>query len=348
MPLELLLKGKQSISLETYEELPLMPDEVRARGLLSAISHGTELSLYLGSSPFHDKRFDTERRLFVAVDDHATYPARLGYEWVGLVEEIGSNVEGYQKGDLVHLPLPHRQTQTYKPAEFSRLGVTGPLPDGLAPEEACFLASTSIALQAIHDAHIKIGDHVAVFGLGVLGLLSVQLARLSGATRIDGIDPIAGRRHLAQQLGATRLINSREIDVGLAMREDGPGADVAIEFSGSYEALHQAIRSVRMGGSVVAAGFYQGGCEELRLGEEWLHNRISMVASSRGWGNTHRDFPRWDRARLRATSISLLRSGQLEVTSFISHRIPFTKVSNAYELIEDGTSNPLKILLIYE
>lgn len=80
---------------------------------------------------------------------------------------------------------------------------------------------------------------------------------------------------------------------------------MAIEFSGSYAALHQAIRCVRMAGPGLAAGFYQGGGTELRLGEEWHHNRVSMVSSLRGWGNPHRDYPLWDRARVREMAISL-------------------------------------------
>jgi threonine dehydrogenase-like Zn-dependent dehydrogenase len=181
----------------------------------------------------------------------------------------------------VHLPLPHQETQTFEPAALAIQGVTGPLPDGLAPERAVFLGSTAIALQAVHDAQIKVGDHVIVFGLGVLGLLAVSLARKAGASRITAVDPVAKRREWAEALGAHQMLDPHSVDVGLALKQAGGGADVAIEFSGSYTALQQAVRSVCMGGLVVAAGFYQGEARGLNLGEEWLHNRITMVASMR-------------------------------------------------------------------
>ncbi len=112
---------------------------------------------------------------------------------------------------------------------------------------------------------------------------------------------------------------------------------MAIEFSGSYAVLHEAIRSVRMAGLVVAAGFYQGGGEALRLGEEWHHNRITMVASSRGWGNVHRDYPAWDRARLRAAALTLIKNDHIKPEGFITHRIPFDHAQKAYELIDRGS-----------
>lgn len=314
---------------------------------MSAISHGTEISLFRGTSPFHNKAFDPKLRLFTEATPENAYPAKLGYEWVGRVIEVGDEVQEYQLGDLVHLPFPHGQTRTFVPSEMLGLGVTGPLPESIAPEQAIFLGTTSIALQAIHDAHIKVGDHVIVFGLGVLGLLAVQLARLNGAQWIDAVDPIVSRRQLAQTFGANRTFDPNETDIGLALKTDGTGADVAIEFSGSYAALHQAIRSVRMAGLVVAAGFYQGGGDELRLGEEWLHNRISMVASLRGWGNPHRDYPMWDRSRLRRTSISLIAEGQLQVKGLLTHKIKFERAQEAYEMIDSGTPDVLKVAFEY-
>ncbi len=347
MPKELILAAERKIQIEPYEETPLAPNEVRAKAIMSAISHGTEINLYRGTSPFHDKSFDTSKRLFVNDTDGLTYPMRLGYEWVGEVVSVGKDVFNYNVGDLVHLPSPHRQTQTFTPEVIAKLGVIGSLPDRLNPEKAVFLASTSIALQAIHDAHIKVGDHVVIFGLGVLGLLTVQLARLNGASRIDAVDPIKERRNLAEKFGATNVFDPLETDVGLETRSDSHGGDVAIEFSGNYVALHDAIRSVRMGGLVVAAGFYQGGATGLRLGEEWLHNRVNMVASTRSWGNPHRDYPLWDRPRLREASVKLLSEGNLDTSGLLTHRIPFEQATEGYELIDTSSPDVIKVVLQY-
>ncbi len=347
MPRELLLTSPRQIALAPYDEPPLAADQVRAQAVLSAISHGTELALYRGTSAFHERRFDPALRLFVASAGQTPYPTRLGYEWIGRVVEVGAAVRGYQPGDLVHLPLPHRETHTFEPAKMAGLGVAGPLPAALRPDQAAFLSSTSIALQAVHDARIKVGEHVLIFGLGALGLLTVQLARRSGAGRVDAVDPIGSRRDLALELGADNAFDPTAIDLGLALKQGEPGADVAVEFSGSYAALHEAIRCVRQGGLVVAAGFYQGGAQALRLGEEFHHNRVTMVASQRGWGNPHRDHPLWDRPRLRAVAMDLLASGRLHVETLITQRIPFARAADAYALLDHGAPDAIKVFMTY-
>lgn len=344
MPKELLVTSPFEITLSPYDEPPLKAGEVRAEAVLSALSHGTELSLYRGTAPFHERAFDPSLRLFLPAEAAQSYPTRLGYEWVGHVTEVAPDVAGFVVGDPVHLPLPHRETHTFAAAEMAAIGV-GPLA-GLEPERAALLQSTGIALQALHDARVKIGDVVVIFGLGALGLLAVQLARLGGATEVVAVDPLPARRSLALKTGATLTLDPTTEDVGLRLREWG-GADVAIEFSGVYAALNEAIRSVRVAGLVVAAGFYQGGGAALRLGEEWHHNRVTMVSSQRGWGNPHRDAPAWDRARLRRTAAKLLGSGALDVSAFVTHRFPFARATDAYALIDKHPEEVLKVVLEY-
>jgi len=194
MPRELLLTGPREIRIVPCDDAPLQPDEIRAQAVLSGISHGTELSLYRGTAPFHDESFDLDLRLFVDAAEGVMFPAKLGYEWVGRVTEVGADVSGFKAGDLIHLPFHHRETHTARPAERTMLGYVEPLPPSLDPDRAIVLALAGVALQAIHDAHIKLGDRVAIFGLGAIGLLAVQLARLNGALWIDAVDPIARRR----------------------------------------------------------------------------------------------------------------------------------------------------------
>ena len=188
-----------------------------------------------------------------------------------------------------------------------------------------------------------------MFGLGVFGLLAVQLARLSGARWIAGVDPIAGRRELAGRLGADAVLDPAAADVGSEIKVGAGrgGVDAAIEFSGRYSALHAALRSARLAGTVVAAGFYTGGAgDELRLGEEWHHNRLTLVSSMSGWGAPHREAG-WDRPRLRATVLELIASGRLEVDALVTQRIPFAQAAGAYDLIDREPETTLKVLLEY-
>jgi 2-desacetyl-2-hydroxyethyl bacteriochlorophyllide A dehydrogenase len=346
---ELLLVGPSDVRLSAYEEAPLQANEVRAQAVLSGISHGTELNIYRGTSPFHSKRFDKELRMFVEDADGQAYPRNLGYEWVGRVTEIGSQVTGFKAGDLVHLPSPHRQTQTFVAGKQTLLGEVWPLPAGFDPDRAVMLALAGVALQTVHDAHVKIGDRIAIFGLGTIGLLAVQLARLNGAGWIEAIDPIPTRRKLAEAFGADRTLDPNSCNVAYEIKTTSPqrGVDTAIELSGNYGALNDAIRSVCVGGTVVAAGFYPGGGTALHLGEEWHHNRVTMVSSMGVWGCPHRDHPAWNRARIHETAAGLLERGLLRTDGLITHRFPFECAADAYRLIDQRPEDVVKVVLTY-
>jgi 2-desacetyl-2-hydroxyethyl bacteriochlorophyllide A dehydrogenase len=348
MPSELQLTGPRSIALAPYEEAALERNEIRAEAIVSGISHGTELALYRGVSPFGGKRFDLDLRLFVEDASAQAYPMLLGYEWVGKVTETGEDVKEVRPGDLVHLGLPHRQTQTVAIAvdPFAHWTV---LPAVFEPERGALLRSTAIALQAIHDAQIEVGARVAVYGLGVFGLLAVQLARLSGASWIAALDPILSRRTLAERLGADLVLDPTGCDSAreIKLATERKGVDVAIEFSGRYSALHEAIRSARLAGTVVTAGFYVGDAgSELRLGEEWHHNRLTLVGSMSGWGAPQRQAG-WDRRRLGVAALDLLAQGRLAVDELVTQRIPFERAADAYDLIDRDPEQTLRVVLTY-
>jgi 2-desacetyl-2-hydroxyethyl bacteriochlorophyllide A dehydrogenase len=345
MPVELLLAAPGEIELAEYEDVEPGPEQVHAQALVSSISHGTELTLFLGRSPFGGKSFDPELRLFVEAAA-SEYPARLGYEWVGEVTATGSSGLGVSVGERIHAALPHRETQLI---DVRGLVPWSVLPADLPVERAAMLQSATIALQAVHDAELRIGDRVAVFGLGVFGLMSVELARISGASFVVAVDPIGERRAFAERLGADWTLDPAATDVGaeIKRREGARAIDVAIEFSGRYDALQQAIRSVRLAGRVVAAGFYAGAGGDLRLGEEWHHNRLTLVSSMQGWGAPSR-FTGWDRPRLRAAALELLAEGRLASESFVTHRFAFASAADAYRLIAERPTEALRVLLDYD
>jgi 2-desacetyl-2-hydroxyethyl bacteriochlorophyllide A dehydrogenase len=324
MSRELIVTAPRTVAIVERGDPVLEPGQLRARAVVSGISHGTELQLWRGTSAFRGRRFDTDLRLFIADDAGEGFPLRLGYEWVGVVEEG----DGLPAGTLVHLARPHAETHVFS------AGDAFVLPEGLAAERATMLQSATIALQAVHDASLKLGDRVAIFGLGTFGLLAVQLARLSGAGRIAAVDPLESRRALAATLGADYV----------DAEEAGGRVDVAIEFSGTYGGLEAAMRSVRVTGTVVAAGFYGEG--ELALGREFHHNRLTLLASQGGWGLPPRD-ERWPRARGRTYVAELLAADRLRVDELVTHRIPFEEAASAYALADERPSDVLRMILLY-
>jgi threonine dehydrogenase-like Zn-dependent dehydrogenase len=330
------------------EDAPaLRSREVRLRALVSGVSHGTELNLYRGTSAFADRVFDRDLRAFVRPDPpRPAYPATLGYELVGTVDEVGAEVRELQPGDLVHVGAPHRNEAVLDLDVAA--GSTYPpvlLPAGGPLERWLFVSLGAVALVAAHDARIKLGDRVVVIGLGAIGLLLVQMARRAGADRISAVDPVASRRELALELGADEVFDPPG---AVAIKRSAGGADVAIETSGNTAGLHDAIAAAGLGGTVVTVGFYQGGADEVRLGEEWHHNRLDMVSSMGAWGAPHRSFPAWDRPRVMRTVVDLLASGALRVDGLPVRHFPFEQAVEAYGWLDANPNEAVKVALTYD
>jgi hypothetical protein len=178
---------------------------------------------------------------------------------------------------------------------------------------------------------------VSVHGLGAIGLLTVQMCRLDGIQNVIGVDPDRGRRKLALDFGATHVLDpSAERSVALAVRDmnDGNGVDVAIDVSGSDRGLQGALAAAGLGANVVAAGFYQGGAGNLRLGEEFHHNRLSIIASIGGWGAPNRHAPLWNRRRVMAAATNLLFTDRVSVEGMLDGRFPFDRAPEAYQWLD--------------
>src|SRR4029453_11505602 len=123
MPKELILNSPRQLAIADYEDRALGPDDVRAEAILSGISHGTEMNLYSGNSPFEDRYFDPDLRLFLPRSEGKTAGAsRIGYEWVGRVTEVGGAVVRFEEGDLVPLPFHHSQAHTFKVGQQTMVG----------------------------------------------------------------------------------------------------------------------------------------------------------------------------------------------------------------------------------
>jgi 2-desacetyl-2-hydroxyethyl bacteriochlorophyllide A dehydrogenase len=354
IPRRLLLVGPRQVELRPLEVRPLRAGEARLQTLYSGISHGTELNHYRGASPFASFRFDGELRVFRSRDDEASaYPMPMGYELVSRVAEVAADVTRLAVGDLVHTDSEHAEETIVDVEQAARsdLYPLVKLPTEFDPTVGVYISLGAVALQAVHDARVKVGDSVAVFGLGTVGLMTVQLARLSGAAWVAGVDPIAERRAVAEQCGAAVTVDPGEqiASAGIAVKEQAPGnVDVAIETSGSYAGLHEAIRSVAVGGRVVTVGFYHGDGSNLRLGEEWHHNRVEMVSSMGVWGCPHRDYPLWGRTRMMQSVVDLLANGGLDVSQFPVRFFPFEQAAAAYALLDSDPAATLKVGLRYE
>lgn len=343
MPREFVVIAPGVIEFHEYTEPQIQADEVRIKSLVSGIKTGTEMSLYQGKTPFLNQQFDPKLRLFIPAEQQGLYPCNLGSWLSGTVMEVGSKVTNFKPGDRVHGGLPHRPTNVCKEDELY------PLKEGMDPETALFVDPTIFALQAVHDAQIKVGDNVAIFGMGALGLLAVQIARLNGAERIFAVDVLAHRLKLASRFGADECLDASSCDAGIEIkkRTDGKGVDVGIEISGAYTALQSAIRSVHPGGLLVTASYFKGNGNQLNLGAEWHHNRLTLVSSMPVWGMPHRNYPMWDSKRIEHTALRLLETNQLETSPMIEKRFSYSNAVEAYQFINADPGAAVKVLLEY-
>jgi 2-desacetyl-2-hydroxyethyl bacteriochlorophyllide A dehydrogenase len=339
------ISGPRIVEILPEEQSPLAAGEVRLRTKYSGISAGTELTAYRATNPYLDKMWNPEQRLFGPGTPTHDYPLLgWGYEEVGEVIECAADVTDVHVGDIVWGIWGHR-SHTVQTAQYASARLLDPAAD---PRIGIFSQIGAIALNVVLDADIHVGETVAVFGLGVPGQLVAQFARLNGA-RVIAIDGVRPRRKLASVLGADEVIDPGEGEVAERVRDltGGRGADVCLEISGNYAALHEAVRSVAYNSKVCAAGFFQGGATALRLGEEFHHNRVQLVCSQIS-GVSQSLQHRWDRYRLAATAMRFATDGRLKVTDLISHTFPAGDVADAYRLLDERPAEALQVMLDYD
>jgi alcohol dehydrogenase len=304
------------------------------------------------------------------------YPVKeglvVGHEPVGVVEALGPGVTGYAPGDrvIVGAITPCGQcraclsgdgsqcshgSHAYQAMGGWRFGNTidgcqaeyvlvpdamanlCPVPDELTDEQVLMCPDImSTGFSGAESGRIRIGDIVAVFAQGPIGLCATAGARLSGATTIFGVDGIAGRLAMSRKCGADVTLNFHEVDpVAEIMRlTDGRGVDVAIEALGTQTTFEQALRVLRPGGTLSSLGVYSRdltipvGAFAAGLGD----NRIVTTLCPGG------------KERMRRL-ISVIRSGRVDLTAMVTHRYKLDDIEAAYDLFGHQRDGVLKVAI---
>jgi 2-desacetyl-2-hydroxyethyl bacteriochlorophyllide A dehydrogenase len=333
------------VSVAHIPQQDLEPGQVRVRTSYSGVSAGTELTAYRGTNPYVRSAWDTETRLFADREDtEPGYPLEgWGYSEVCEVVEVApADGPSPRVGDVVWGIWGHR-SETCLEAGVAARQV---LPKGVPAEVGSFARVGSVALNAVLAAQCGIGSTVVVLGQGVIGLLATAFAVRSGS-RVIAVDGIEVRRHQALAYGADEAL-APDADVARRVRAltANRGADAVIELSGSYVGLHEGIRIAGPEARVVAAGFYQGPAEALRLGEEFHHNRVSIIPSQIGAVALQLQ-PRWSRERLTEAVMAELAGPGPDVMGLVSHRYPVHQVAEAFELLDQRPADALQVLLSF-
>jgi len=208
-----------------------------------------------------------------------------------------------------------------------------PLPAPLTEADGAMLEPLGIAIHALDLAHLRMGARVGVFGCGPIGLLLVQLARLTGAQAVLATDLHDYRLRLAKTAGATATFNAAREDPVAAMLEatGGRGAEVVFEAAGAPETPDQAAQLAAALGTVVVVGI----CAD---------NRTAFTAApARRKGLTVKISRRMK--PVYARTIALAAHGMVDLESFVSHRVPLKAGPRAFQALADYHEDAAKVVI---
>lgn len=297
----------------------------------------------------------------------------IGHEPVGIIEKLGSAVQGYQEGQRVIAgaitPSGHSAAclcgyhsqdgagtkHGFKPMGGWRFGNTidgsqaeylvvpdamtnlAPIPDTLTDEQVLMCPDImSTGFSGAESGKVKIGDVVAVFAQGPIGLCATAGARLMGATTIIGVDTVPARMEIARKMGADHIVDFRSVNaVEEIMRiTDGRGVDVAIEALGRQETFEAALRVLRPGGTLSSLGVYSSDLN-IPLGPFLAGLGDHTIVTTLCPGG---------KERMRRL-MEVIASSRLDTRPLVTHRFTLDQIEQAYELFANQRDGVLKVAI---
>jgi len=289
----------------------------------------------------------------------------IGHEAVGTIHELGPGVEGYRIGQRVmtgaitpcgqcEACLRNDRSQCGGPLGGWKLGNTidgtqaeyvliphaqanlAPIPDALSDRQVLLLADiASTGFSAAERGNVRLGDSVAVFAQGPIGLCATLGARLRGAGRIIAVDSDPNRLRMAREFGATDVIEaSPEVADQIRRLTAGTGVDVAIEALGAQETFENALRSLRPGGTLSSLGVYSG------------HLKVPLDAFGAGLADHQIVTTLCPGGKERMCRLMrLVESHRIDLAPLLTHRFRLDQIGEAYELFSSRRENVLKVAI---
>jgi threonine dehydrogenase-like Zn-dependent dehydrogenase len=297
----------------------------------------------------------------------------IGHEPVGVIEKLGSAVTGYREGQRViagaitpsgysnaSLAGDHAQDgpgtpHGWKPMGGWKFGNTidgcqaeyvlvpdamanlSPVPDGLSDEEVLMCPDIlSTGFAGAESGNVRIGDTVAVFAQGPIGLCATLGARLMGASAIFAVETVPARAAVAKKLGADHVVDFRKVDVVDEIRRltGGRGVDVAIEALGTQGTFEAALRVLRPGGTLSSLGVYSSDL------------KIPLDAFTAGLGDNKiiTTLCPGGKERMRRL-LSVVAAGRADLKALVTHRFKLADIEAAYDLFANQRDGVLKVAI---
>ena len=319
------------------EEIPaLLPGEVLVKSILSAISPGTETLIYRDQAP---KGLAADSTI-AALEGEFNYPFKYGYSVVGEVIEASPEVEPDWLGRRVFAFNPHESHFSAQTKSLQRI------PDSIPLEDAVFLPNMETAINFVMDGKPIIGERVAIFGQGTVGLLTKSLLSEFPLEELITFDNFDLRRSASLTAGANQSFHPQTLvdTIQRWSKNTAPGADLLYELSGSSKALNQAIRLAGFESRIIIGSWYGEKKSLIELGQEFHRNRIQLISSQ--VSTIAAEFGgRWDKTR--RFDLAWKKIKTIRPSKFITHRFPLERAAVAYHLLDENPQDVIQVIFEY-
>ncbi len=361
--------GEREVAVDPLQVPAPGPGELRVRTTVSAVSPGTELLVYRGEAPAAMAADES----IEALSGDLSFPLSYGYAAVGRVTALGEGVDERWRDRRVFAFHPHESHFLADPADLV------PVPADQSAATAALLPNAETAVNFALDGEPLVGERVAVFGQGVVGLLTTAVLAAHPLDRLVGVDLYERRRQVARDLGADTTLDPTDgshegdplplADAGNGERaaDDDPddgdrrtdpavrrlyegvgdpaGVDLAYELSGSPDALDQAIAATGYSGRVVVGSWYGRKRVGLDLGRRFHRSRVRLVSSQVSTIDP-RLRGRWDADR--RLDVAWDRLAAIDADQLISHRLPVDDAADAYRLLDQRPHEAVGVVFTYD
>lgn len=282
-------------------------------------------------------------------------PLALGYSSAGVVREVGRGVSGFEVGDRV--ACAGMNYASHAETVFVPQNLAVKMPGAVDFEQAAFVTLGAIALQGVRTAEVRLGEWVAVIGLGLLGQLTIQILKAAGC-QVIGIDLDPARIDLARQLGADVAVGRQDdVSAMVARQTNDRGVDAVIitAAAGGNDPVELAAEIARDRAIVTVVGaiglniprkpYYEKELQ-LRLSRSYGPGRYDRQYEELGF-----DYPigyvRWTERRNMEEFLRMVAAGAIDLGQLTTHRFPIDAAESAYRMITEGEQNYLGVLLQY-
>ncbi len=309
--------------------------EVLVQTRASLVSPGTEMLVYRGQAP---SEMPVDAKLPAFNGERFRYPIKYGYACVGTVVEIGESVPDQWRDKTVFTFHPHET------AFLAKLEDLIPLPDGISVDDALFLPLMETAVNLVQDGAPRLGETVAVTGVGVVGLLTTAILARMPLSGVYALDLYPKRRELALTLGATAVADPADEgavnELQTQLQSHSPGADVTFELSGDPAGFNRAISLTADSGCVVIGSWYGTKPGDFNLGGRFHRSRIRLLSSQVSSIDPKLQ-GRWTVQRRQQVAWSMIR--QIRPSQVLTHRLPIQDAAQAYEMLDHSPETTLAI-----